>query len=54
MKKPTTYIVAIATYDECGSDGMVIDNAIPFTDIDELAKDYANTIGDDFAEDEYI
>ena len=47
-KKPTTYVVVIAEYDEGGSDGLAIDNALIFGSPDELAKfiseDYNDTL----------
>jgi len=52
MNKKTTvahkYIVVVAEYDECGSDGMCIDNALPFDTPEEAAQfivdDYNDTI----------
>ena len=47
-KKPTTYVVVIAEYDEGGSDGLAIDNALIFGSPDEVAKfiseDYNDTL----------
>ena len=62
-KKPTTYVVVIAEYDEGGSDGLAIDNALIFGSPDEVAKfiseDYNDTLlnafgdeGEDEAHDE--
>ena len=47
------YIVVVAEYDECGSDGLDICNAIPFNKPEAAAKfiveDYADTMS--YAED---
>ena len=47
-KKPTTYVVVIAEYDESGSDGLAIDNALIFGSTNEVAKfiaeDYNDTL----------
>jgi cysteine synthase len=47
-KKPTTYVVVIAEYDEGGSDGLAIDNALIFGSADEvaefIAEDYNDTL----------
>ena len=47
-KMPTTYVVVIAEYDEGGSDGLAIDNALIFGSPDEVAKfiseDYNDTL----------
>lgn len=47
-KKPTTYVVVIAEYDEGGSDGLAIDNALIFGSANEVAKfiseDYNDTL----------
>lgn len=47
-KKPSTYVVVIAEYDEGGSDGLAIDNALIFGSPDEVAKfiseDYNDTL----------
>ena len=46
--KPTQYFVAVAEYDECGSDGLAINNVEQFTDPTAAAKfitdDYNETI----------
>lgn len=48
FSKPTQYFVAIAEYDECGSDGLAINAVEPFTDSAAAAKfitdDYNETI----------
>ena len=47
-KKPTTYVVVIAEYDEGGSDGLAIDSALIFGSANEVAKfiaeDYNDTL----------
>ncbi len=35
-KMPTTYVVVIAEYDEGGSDGLAIDNALIFGSANQL------------------
>ena len=51
-KKPTTYVVVIAEYDEGGSDGLAIDNALIFGSAEEAAEfiagDYNDTLLNEF------
>ena len=51
-KKPTTYVVVIAEYDEGGSDGLAIDNALIFGSAEEvaefIAEDYNATLLNEF------
>ena len=55
-KKPTTYVVVIAEYDEGGSDGLAIDNALIFGSPDEVAKfiseDYNDTLLNAFGDED--
>lgn len=55
-KKPTTYVVVIAEYDESGSDGLAIDNALIFGSADEaaefIAEDYNDTLLNEFGDED--
>ena len=56
-KKPVgNYIVAVAEYDESGSDGLAIDNALSFDTPEDVAKfiaeDYNDTLLNAFGEDD--
>ena len=55
-KKPTTYVVVIAEYDEGGSDGLAIDNALIFGSANEvdkfIAEDYNDTLLNAFGDED--
>jgi hypothetical protein len=55
-KNPTNYVVVIAEYDEGGSDGLAIDNALIFGSSDEVAKfiaeDYNDTLLNAFGDED--
>ena len=55
-KKPTTYVVVIAEYDDVDSDGLAIDNALIFGSPDEVAKfiaeDYNDTLLNAFGDED--
>lgn len=47
VEKPAgTYLVVIAEYDECGSDGLAIDNALGFDTPEDAAKFIAEDFND--------
>lgn len=47
VEKPAgTYLVVVAEYDECGSDGLAIDNALGFDTPEESAKFIAEDFND--------
>lgn len=46
MKKSTSYCVVVAEYDENGSDGLCIDNALVFNTPEDAAKFIAEDFND--------
>lgn len=47
VEKPAgTYLVVVAEYDECGSDGLAIDNALGFDTPEDAAKFIAEDFND--------
>lgn len=47
VKKPAgNYLVVVAEYDECGSDGLAIDNALGFDTPEDAAKFIAEDFND--------